>query len=111
MNKKLLAGLFIALLVAVFLSPFASPHPDGLERVAEDLNFIQRAEGKEVLASPIPDYSMPGIKSEFLATGTAGAIGVVLTFGLIMGMKKILVKKQDCSGLKKRTAGVKNAGH
>ena len=95
-NKKLLAGLWIALLVAVFLSPFASPSPDGLERVAQDQNFIQRADGKEVLTSHIPDYRMPGMQSEFLATGAAGATGVALTFGLIMGMKRFLVKRQNC---------------
>lgn len=96
MNKKLLAGLIIAFLVAVLLSPCASPHPDGLEKVAEDKNFIYRAEGQEVLGSPIPDYVMPGIQRESLATGAAGAVGVALTFVFMMGMKKFLVKRQDC---------------
>lgn len=95
MNKKLLAGLAIAILVAVFLSPLASPHPDGLERVAEDQSFIQMAEGQEVLSSPIPDYVMPGIANEAVATGSAGIVGVLLTFAAVWGMKRILVKRQD----------------
>ena len=59
MTRKLFLGLLASLLVAALLSPFASPHPDGLERVAEGKNFLVKAEGKEVLSSPIPDYVMP----------------------------------------------------
>lgn len=95
MNKKLMLGLFAALLVAIALSPFASPFPDGLERVAEDNSFLDKSEGQTVLTSPIPDYLLPGVKSEVVATGLAGGIGVLITFGSIVCMKKILVKKQN----------------
>ncbi|MFM6729346.1 MAG: PDGLE domain-containing protein, partial [Microcystis panniformis] len=37
-----LIGLVLSLIIAVFLSPFASPDPDGLDRVAEDLQFSQK---------------------------------------------------------------------
>ncbi|ABO51076.1 hypothetical protein Dred_2566 [Desulforamulus reducens MI-1] len=97
MTRKLFLGLLASLLVAALLSPFASPHPDGLERVAEDKNFLVKAEGKEVLSSPIPDYVMPGIGNESLATGVAGVTGVLLTFGFMMGMKKLLIHKQNPS--------------
>ena len=33
----------ITLIIAVLVSPFASSHPDGLERVAEDHGFIDTA--------------------------------------------------------------------
>ncbi|AEG59270.1 PDGLE domain-containing protein [Desulforamulus ruminis] len=94
MNKKLCYGLLISLLVASFLSPWASPHPDGLEKVAEELHFLVNAEGKEVLNSPIPDYIMPGIGDESVATGAAGIVGTLLTFGLIVGLRRLLVKKE-----------------
>lgn len=93
MSRKLYLGLLVALMVASFLSPWASPFPDGLERVAEDKNYLAKAEGQEVLSSPIPDYVMPGIESESLATGVAGAFGVLCTFGVIMGFKGLLVRK------------------
>ena len=37
-NGWVIAGLALTLL-AVLISPFASAHPDGLERVAEDIGF------------------------------------------------------------------------
>jgi cobalt/nickel transport protein len=38
-----LSGLGVALLIGVFLSPFASENPDGLDRVAQELKFDQKA--------------------------------------------------------------------
>jgi len=38
-----IAGLGVALLIAIFLSPFASSDPDGLDRVSQDLKFQDRA--------------------------------------------------------------------
>lgn len=92
MNRKLMAGLVVALLVAIVMSPYASPQPDGLERVAEDQNFIDTALEQGILSAPVPDYAMPGIKNEAVATGLAGALGVLLTFGVVLGLKKLLVK-------------------
>ena len=40
MRYFILGGIALSLALAIFLSPFASPHPDGLERVAEDKGFI-----------------------------------------------------------------------
>lgn len=94
-NRKLMAGLVVALLVAIVLSPYASPNPDGLERVAEDHNFIDRASEQGILSAPVPDYVMPGIKNEAVATGLAGACGVLLTFGVMLALKKLLVKSSS----------------
>jgi cobalt/nickel transport protein len=38
-------GLGASLLVALFLSPFASSSPDGLEKVAETGGFKEKGEG------------------------------------------------------------------
>ncbi|NPV54252.1 MAG: hypothetical protein HPY71_12175 [Firmicutes bacterium] len=83
MKKEYLVGLLVALFLAVIVSPFASPSPDGLERVAEDHGFIQKAEGEPVISSPIPDYALPGIKNGVIATSVAGFTGTVVVFGLI----------------------------
>jgi cobalt/nickel transport protein len=84
MKMVILGGLLLALGLALFLSPFASKAPDGLERVAEDQGFLARAEGKEVFSSPIPDYAIPGLKNEALATALAGLAGTLVAFGLAL---------------------------
>lgn len=85
------AGLLLALAIAL-LSPLASSHPDGLERVAEDHGF-----GEQAKASPvrlIPDYVFPGIRDERLGTIVAGAVGVILVFGLVYGLGRLARSRQ-----------------
>ncbi|MFZ5651029.1 MAG: PDGLE domain-containing protein [Bacillota bacterium] len=85
--------LLLALIVAAFLSPFASSSPDGLERVAEDLGFLEKGEGDPIMKSPIPDYVFPGIENESAATAAAGVTGTLLTFGVMYGLAKSIGKK------------------
>lgn len=94
MKKEYIIGLFIAFFLAAVLSPFASPWPDGLEKVAEDKNFIEKAEVKPAVTSPIPDYVMPGIKSEALATSAAGIIGTLIVFLAGCGLASVLVGRK-----------------
>ena len=83
MNKKeIFFGLFIAIMLAVALSPFASPWPDGLEKVAADKGFLEKGEVRPIVFSPVPDYAWPNIKNEKLATAVAGASGTLFVFGL-----------------------------
>ena len=89
-----LVGLLIALLIAV-ISPIASPHPDGLERVAEDVGFIER--GQNPLYELIPDYMLPGINRESVATILAGVIGTLLMFALVYGVGKIITRRSRSS--------------
>lgn len=80
-------GWLIALavvLLLVLLSPLASPHPDGLERVAEDQGFIERA--AEPVYHLIPDYTFPGIADERLATIASGLVGVAAVLALVYGL-------------------------
>jgi hypothetical protein len=77
-----IVGLVIALAVTL-VSPLASPWPDGLERVAEDHGFIDAA--AEPFYEVIPDYVLPGIPSESLATILAGVVGVLIVFGMALG--------------------------
>jgi cobalt/nickel transport system permease protein len=83
-------GLIIALAVTLF-APLASEHPDGLERVAEDLGFIDRA-----LDAPyqiIPDYALPGITAESpLATILAGIVGVLIVTVVGLGIAFAVVR-------------------
>ncbi|MCW2277616.1 PDGLE domain-containing protein [Heliophilum fasciatum] len=84
--------LVAAFIVAALLSPFASSHPDGLERVAEDYGFAEQGE-RPVLAAWIPDYVMPGIGNASLATSAAGVLGTVLAFAGIYGFGKLLLRR------------------
>jgi len=84
-------GLLAALGVAIFVAPFASPWPDGLESVAIRLGFAE-----SVAPSPIPvplsGYHLPGIRSATAATALAGAIGTVVVFALALLLGRILAR-------------------
>jgi len=82
-----LIGLLVALALAL-LSPLASSHPDGLERVAEDQGFIDRA--REAPYQVIPDYQFPGIGNETTATILAGLVGTLAMFGIGAGVAWLL---------------------
>jgi cobalt/nickel transport protein len=94
-KREILFGLLLAALVALFLSPFASPWPDGLERVAHDKGFLQKAEEvKHAVSSPIPDYVFPGLKNEKVATSIAGILGTFVMFGVGYGVARLLKKRR-----------------
>lgn len=77
--KFILTGLVVSLILAGFLSPFASEYPDGLERVAENYGFIEK--GKEIWnISIFPDYKVPLITQEGISTGLAGIFGTLIIF-------------------------------
>lgn len=92
-KKDIMAGLLIALFLAIFISPFASSFPDGLERVAENKNFIEIGEGKPTLNAPIPDYIWPKIANDRIATSIAGVVGTIAVFLATFGIGYIFKKK------------------
>ncbi len=82
-NLVWIAGLLIAVALAV-ASPLASANPDGLEFVAAQQGFSDKAQ-----ANPydiIPDYVMPGIANESTATVAAGIVGVIIVFLVAIGV-------------------------
>jgi cobalt/nickel transport protein len=96
-NRLFIAGgLGIALIIAVFLSPFASKNPDGLDRVSQDLKFGTK-EAKEKPAHKLPfyalfnEYALRGVP-ESVATPFAGLLGTLATFGLAVGIGKLTVR-------------------
>ena len=95
----ILGGLLLALIIAFFLSPLASPLPDGLERVAEDKGFIGQASGPPFQI--IADYIFPGIENEKLATILAGLLGTIILFGIAYAVARLLalrIKKTALHG-------------
>ena len=77
------AGLIIAIAIA-FAAPLASRYPDGLEWVAKQQGFLTSAQNAPFQI--VPDYVMPGVGNEALATIVAGVIGTVLVFGVAFGL-------------------------
>jgi cobalt/nickel transport system permease protein len=86
-------GLLLTFGLAIFVAPFASPWPDGLEKVAETLGFAERAVAEPVVAAPLPDYELPGMASAALATAWAGVFGAVVVFGLAWALARVLVPR------------------
>jgi cobalt/nickel transport system permease protein len=85
------AALVVALALAVFVSPFASSAPDGLERVAVDRGFAATAPQEPVWRfAPVSDYTFPGISSPAVATAVAGGVGTLMLFGLVFGLGRLL---------------------
>lgn len=91
-RKDILIGLMVALFIALFLSPFTSHWPDGLERVAADKGFLGKGEGKEMITAPLPDYKVPGWKNEKMAASLSGALGVLMMFGIGVGVATVIKK-------------------
>ncbi len=91
-----IAGLGVALLIAIFLSPLASQNPDGLDRVAQDLKFGDKA-AEDTPARKLPfaavfdEYALKGVP-ENVATPIAGLVGTLAVFGLAWGIGKIAVR-------------------
>jgi cobalt/nickel transport system permease protein len=75
-------GLVVSFGLVLFISPFASSWPDGLEKVAEVFGFSGAASSKALIPSPLPDYGVPGIASSTVSTIMAGAIGTLIAFAL-----------------------------
>jgi cobalt/nickel transport system permease protein len=80
------AGLAVALILAFFVSPFASSSPDGLEKVAADKRIDTDVKDHALGDGPLADYSVKGVDNSRLSTGLAGVLGVVLTFALGLGL-------------------------
>ncbi len=105
-----LAGLALAVTLALIVSPWASSSPDGLEKVAEDKGFLEKAEETEPAwrSSPIPDYAFPGFTKKAvdeetgeeveeptrLATAIAGLVGTVAVFLIAWGLALVLKKRK-----------------
>ena len=69
-----------------FALPFASESPDGLEKVALNLGFFEKATELYSL-SPMPDYTLLGQES-YIFVLLSGIIGMLLTFGVGYAMAK-----------------------
>ena len=81
---------YLLVLAVVLLAPLASSAPDGLERLAENEGFAERA--TDAPFSLLAGYLFPGVENETLALLLAGWIGVTAIF-LLAGGLTLTVKR------------------
>jgi cobalt/nickel transport system permease protein len=85
-------GLVVAALLVIVFAPLASGDPDGLNRVAQNLGFMDREQ-------PAPYEILPGYEVPFLtgnaSTVVAGLVGVLVVFGLVALLGRLLARRTD----------------
>jgi cobalt/nickel transport system permease protein len=86
----IVVGVIVSLL-AVLLSPFASADPDGLERVAENMGFLEL--GQSAPYQILPDYTIPFLGETALSTVVAGVVGALVLLGLMIVLGNMLRRK------------------
>jgi cobalt/nickel transport system permease protein len=86
----LVYGMLVIVGIAIFVLPFASPWPDGLEKAASILGFEEKTPAHSLISSPMSGYRIPWISSFATATALAGLIGAFVAFGLSVLLARIL---------------------
>ncbi|CCH66076.1 Substrate-specific component NikM of nickel ECF transporter / Additional substrate-specific component NikN of nickel ECF transporter [Richelia intracellularis HM01] len=78
--------------IAGILSLFVSAWPDGLEKVSEDLGFINLADtAKIIIPTPLADYGIKGLGN--IGTSITGLIGSTFCFIVAFGLAKMVKPK------------------
>ena len=91
-NPLVVTGLVVSLVLAGGVSYYASSQPDGLEKVAGDIGFLDSAKESAVEEGPLAGYGVAGVENERISGGLAGIIGVASTaavsFGLFYALRR-----------------------
>ena len=85
-NPLIAGGLALSLVLAGGVSYYASSQPDGLEKVAGDVGFLDSAQESAVEDSPLAGYEVAGVDNERISGGLAGIIGVASTAAISFGL-------------------------
>ncbi|MFE2171107.1 energy-coupling factor ABC transporter permease [Streptomyces sp. NPDC059447] len=85
-TKVWVTGLVTALVLAGFVSFYASASPDGLEKVAADQGIDAKVQEHAAKDSPLADYSVKDVADARLSGGLAGALGVGATVAVGTGI-------------------------
>lgn len=85
-NPLVLVGLAVSLVIAGGISFYASSQPDGFEKSAGEIGFLDTAEDSPLADSPLAEYGVAGVENERLSGGLAGVIGVASTAAISFGI-------------------------
>lgn len=101
----ILGGLLVALVLAGFASNYASSKPDGLDSAATrgcTVNDAGEITGGTCMAQSEKDHEVGGPLADYggdkLPTGVAGALGVLITFGLGGGLFWLARRRRTPAG-------------
>ncbi|MEU7021509.1 energy-coupling factor ABC transporter permease [Streptomyces sp. NPDC046203] len=84
-RKLWITGVGTALVLAGFVSFYASASPDGLEKVAADKGIDAEVKPHAAADSPLADYGVRDVSDARLSGGLAGVIGVGATLAVGTG--------------------------
>ncbi|MFB8034519.1 energy-coupling factor ABC transporter permease [Streptomyces sp. NPDC056004] len=87
-------GLVTALVLAGFVSYYASADPDGLEKVAADQGIDKKTEEHAAKDSPLADYGVKDVSDARLSGGLAGVIGVGATIVVGSGVFYVVRRRR-----------------
>jgi hypothetical protein len=87
-----IGGIVVAILVVIILAPLASADPDGLERVAENVGFIDQAEN--FVSGILGDYAIPGIDDPWISTVLSGLLGLAVVLGVVFLVGKLVARRK-----------------
>ena len=90
--RRIALGSVIALITVSLAALFASASPDGLERVAEDLGFLDLGQGPAF--ELLPDYTIPGIDGT-VSTILAGAVGVAIVVVILLLLGRVAARRRS----------------
>ena len=90
-KKLVVVGLIVSIVIAGFLSFYASSHPDGLEKVSAEQGLDVTAVDSANADSALADYGVAGVENERASAFLGGVIGVAITglagFGLYIWLR------------------------
>jgi cobalt/nickel transport protein len=91
-NPLIVVGFAVSLVLAGGISYYASSHPDGFEKSAGEIGFLDTAKESPLKDSPLAEYGVAGVENERLSGGLAGLIGVgataAVSFGIFYGLRR-----------------------
>jgi len=97
-NRKFyIVGFIVSLFLAGVVSFYKSSSPDGLEKVAQDIGFIDTADDHSNADGTFADYGVKGIENERASVGVAGVIGVIGT-AVVAGIGFKLIARKPKKG-------------
>lgn len=101
-RKLILAGLAVAIIIAIMAPFIASSNPDGLDSTIEGFEESgdisqeksQAMEEGSGYSAPLPDYIFPPLGESGISGSIAIVIGVLIVFLVVIGLGQFITKKE-----------------
>lgn len=91
-------GLSFIIGLVILVMPLTTKTPEVLEKAPDHtMGFLKESDFLSPQKAPIPDYAMPGMKNKLNTQRYAGIIGVIVAFGITIGVGYILNKRRKKS--------------